>query len=79
MLIDPDEVIGDDTAKKYQSACPNFASEFRTSDELSSYGNALRTNVKKTLSEIATLGNYAMLYQEPRVDALSFADVQKKA
>uniref|UniRef100_A0A1I7SG84 alpha-1,2-Mannosidase n=1 Tax=Bursaphelenchus xylophilus TaxID=6326 RepID=A0A1I7SG84_BURXY len=79
MLIDPDEVIGDDTAKKYQSACPNFASEFRTADELSLYGKGLRTNVKKLLSEVASLGSLAPLLQPSHMDSLNAADVQKKA
>ncbi|KAI6174465.1 Alpha-1,2-Mannosidase [Aphelenchoides besseyi] len=61
MLIDPDEVIDDESSKKYQSVCPNFASEFRTLDELSEFGSTIRSNVKKILSELTTLGSYASL------------------
>ncbi|CAD5230317.1 unnamed protein product [Bursaphelenchus okinawaensis] len=80
MLIDPDEVIGDDTSKKYQSACPNFASEFRTADELSLYGKTLRTNVKKLLSEVTNLGSLSSLMSGNNLySSLSEEEIQKKA
>ncbi|KAI6195072.1 Alpha-1,2-Mannosidase [Aphelenchoides besseyi] len=82
MLIDPDEVIDDESSKKYQSVCPNFASEFRTLDELSEFGSTIRSNVKKILSELTTLGSYASLLSAASGSSgqtMSADEIQQKA
>ncbi|KAI6197839.1 hypothetical protein M3Y94_01272800 [Aphelenchoides besseyi] len=82
MLIDPDEVIDDESSKKYQSVCPNFASEFRTLDELSQFGSTIRSNVKKILSELTTLGSYASLLSAASGSSgqtMSADEIQQKA
>uniref|UniRef100_A0A7E4VE18 alpha-1,2-Mannosidase n=1 Tax=Panagrellus redivivus TaxID=6233 RepID=A0A7E4VE18_PANRE len=52
VVIDPDEVIGEETTRKYTSACPNVASQLRTIDELSHFGSTIRNSVKKLLSNV---------------------------
>ncbi|KAI6192394.1 Edem3 protein [Aphelenchoides bicaudatus] len=81
LLIDPDEVINDEASKRYQSVCPNFASEYRTLDELSAFGNAIRSNVKKLLNELTALGSYATLLtgQSSSGQTMSAAEIQQKA
>jgi hypothetical protein len=74
-------VIDDEASKRYQSVCPNFASEYRTLDELSAFGNTIRSNVKKLLSELSALGSYASLLtgQTPGENIMSAAEIQQKA
>jgi hypothetical protein len=81
LLIDPDEVIEDESSKRYQSVCPNFASEYRTLDELSAFGNTIRSNVKKLLGELTALGSYASLLtgQSSTGQAMSASEIQQKA
>uniref|UniRef100_A0AC34QZL4 Alpha-1,2-Mannosidase n=1 Tax=Panagrolaimus sp. JU765 TaxID=591449 RepID=A0AC34QZL4_9BILA len=52
IIIDPNEIIGEETIKKYQSACPNYSRIFKTTDELTQYGSTIRNTVKKLLTNV---------------------------
>lgn len=52
VVIDPDEIIGEEVLRKYNSACPNVASQYRTSDELTHFGSTIRSSVKKLLGNV---------------------------
>ena len=52
VVLDPDEIIGEESSKKYNSACPNVASQFKTTDELSHYGSSIRDSVKRLLTNV---------------------------
>uniref|UniRef100_A0A915BGC4 alpha-1,2-Mannosidase n=1 Tax=Parascaris univalens TaxID=6257 RepID=A0A915BGC4_PARUN len=56
VLIDPDELIEErgtgEGNKKYRSACPNSA-DYASSEQLSSYAHALRSNVRAIMAEVA--------------------------
>ncbi|KAI6238777.1 Alpha-1,2-Mannosidase [Aphelenchoides fujianensis] len=81
LLIDPDEVIDDESSRKYESVCPNFASEFRTLNELSEFGSTIRSNVKKILTELSSLGSFAQLlsHTSGQSGAFSTDEIQHKA
>lgn len=55
MLIDPDEIIGEDTDRKFKSACPNLPSQMRTKKDLHSFANSIRKSVNQLLGHINTI------------------------
>lgn len=59
MLIDPDEIIGGESELKFKSACPNLASEYRSPNELSHFGNSIRTDVQKLLGHMSSPGSHS--------------------
>ncbi|KAH7729181.1 ER degradation-enhancing alpha-mannosidase-like 3-like protein [Aphelenchoides avenae] len=61
LVIDPDEVIEEENEKKFDSACPNVASEYRTRNELSAYGSTLRDEVKRVLNHISATGGPGLM------------------
>lgn len=81
LLIHPEEVIDNEASKRYQSVCPNPASEYRTLDELSEFGSTIRSNVKKLLEELSALGTYATLLtgQPSSGQTMSASEIQQKA
>jgi mannosidase alpha-like ER degradation enhancer 3 len=54
LVIDPDEVIGEEVERRYRSACPNVASDFKSTDELSAYGSSIRGEVNRLLNHITS-------------------------
>uniref|UniRef100_A0AC34FLJ6 PA domain-containing protein n=1 Tax=Panagrolaimus sp. ES5 TaxID=591445 RepID=A0AC34FLJ6_9BILA len=52
VVIDPDEIMAEEITRKYNSACPNVASQYRTSDELTHFGTTIRSSVKKLLGNV---------------------------
>lgn len=55
MLIDPDEIIEEDTERRFQSACPNVPSQLRTKKDLHSFGNTIRQGVNKLLGHVSAI------------------------
>jgi mannosidase alpha-like ER degradation enhancer 3 len=52
VVIDPDEIMAEEISRKYNSACPNVASQYRTSIELTHFGTTIRSSVKKLLGNV---------------------------
>ncbi|VDK48274.1 unnamed protein product [Anisakis simplex] len=55
VLIDPDELLQEkdmaDNERKYRSACPNIV-DYSSSEQLTNYANALRSNIRAIMSQI---------------------------
>jgi len=73
VVLDPDEIIGEESSKKYNSACPNVASQFKTTDELSHYGSSIRDSVKRLLTNVGETKEETCAKTSERLRAWAFS------
>lgn len=73
MLIDPDEIIGEDTERKFKSACPNLPTQLRSKKDLHSFGSSIRKGVNRLLGHVSAITSSL---SGAALKATGFVDIQ---